>query len=60
MSDLPFVTFCAVATLLMHKMRQALRARKYRLSKCWNDAAVAARPENGKCKSVSHVIRRVE
>jgi len=32
--DIFFVTFCAVATLLTHKMRQALRARKYRLSKC--------------------------
>jgi len=30
--DIFFVTFCAVATLPTHKMRQALRARKYRLS----------------------------
>lgn len=29
--DIFFVTFCAVASLLPHKMRQALRARKNRL-----------------------------
>ena len=34
LSDIFFVTFCAVAALRTHKIRQALRARKYRLSKC--------------------------
>jgi len=30
--DNSFVTVCAIATLFMHKPRQALRARNYQLS----------------------------
>jgi len=38
-ADKPFVTVCAYASLFMHKLRQALRAQVYSLSKCSTDAS---------------------
>jgi hypothetical protein len=43
--DNSFVTVCAIASLFMHKPRQALRAQNYRLSQCSVDAQSAPKEE---------------
>ena len=53
--DIFFVTFCASRAKRQHKMRQALRARKYSLSVCQNEAWM---PKPKRIPSLSAVLHQ--